>query len=181
MSQSRVILYDSSPNGANGLAWAGYSRLRPGWKSIGAKSWDEGCAALLELGTTIDEIQVWGHGSPGQPLIATQPIEHNHLLIFHAMLKPYDRRPLVWFRSCSVFFGAKGQRFARKAADDLGCLVAGHTRVIWFPWQSGLYVAKPGVEPDWPVDQGEPKDFRSSRIAPHTIFAGRMSIPKEWS
>ena len=180
------VLYDRGAAGLPGFAWKIYSKLRVGWVSLGVTSWKEAYQKIIEklvaarMGGSkvgIGNLQIWAHGRPGQCVIGGDSIDVVGNPLYHFL----TRESLVWFRTCSTFFGDAGDRFAEAAANNLGCVVAGHTRVIAFPWQSGLYSLRPKQPLYWPTDRG--KDWErmvSSMFEPRTIFAGRMSIPKGW-
>jgi len=180
----KIILYDSSPNGALGWSWA-VGSYRPGWTRVGARTWHESIKKLLDAvppGTRVKELQIWGHGQPGEPMfngLTAPPMFWNRLTTI------VMADSLVWFRSCSVFFGRKGQAFAERMANELGCRVAGHTRIIG-PWQSGLCSLSPnGKQPFFAQDgyRWLAEDWRkntSARREPRTIFCARMAVPEAW-
>jgi len=181
----KVILYDSSPNGAVGWSWA-IGSFRPGWTRIGAKSWDEAAeaigSAIFEATSKLNGIaklatlQIWGHGQPGEPLLAGKPMTPAFMRRVQVGVSPTS---LVWFRMCSVFFGAKGQAFAERTANELNCRTAGHSHVIG-PWQSGLYSLKPGQTPSWAVGNGVWRSVKSGWRKQRTVFCTNMSFPDGW-
>lgn len=181
---SRVIVYDSTAGTLSKLwgAYAKVQRLR-GYRVIAATSWDDAIDKLPQ--EEVYELQAWGHGEPGHPLMGGKAIKSEHLSRLSRWIDS-DNPALVWFRMCSVFFGQKGQAFARHATQLLGCRVAAHTRVIGngAGWQSGLYVATPGVEPDWPINNNTDEFYwrnqKSSRTAPRTVHCTTMSVPPKW-
>ena len=176
-SGQKIILYDKTATGIQGLSWKIYSKIQIGWKSIGVKSWAEAETELDKLRSKdfFDTLQIWSHGVPGNAYIGKQKIQDS----FIETLKPFvNRDSLVWFRSCEVFFGKVGQNFANKMVKQLGCRIAAHTRTIGFPWQSGLYSCGPDRKPYWVVETGIPKV--SNRNDLHTIFAGSMNFPNDW-
>lgn len=121
------------------------------------------------------ELQVWGHGAPGVPLIGGAGAPEG------------DRRwgavDLVWFRSCSVSRTASGRDFMKAIAAH-GCDVAAHMVVIG-PWgaQSCLYGLRAGAEPWW-VNQDEVQtyiDLGTSRPwYPRTVMFWHMRCP-DWA
>lgn len=160
------------------LAWAHAMRLR-GYRVIAATSWDD---AIDRLPEGITELQVIGHGGPAMSFMGGKALTSKHLASLRKFLAP---GALVWFRQCLVFWGKNGQAFARHVALELGCRVAGHTRIIGLVdnlrlFASGLYVAHPGGPTDWPMESGNPRDFKSSRKQPRTIFASALKFPSEW-
>jgi len=182
-----IIIFDSLGGGIPGLSWKLYSKMQPGWERISAVSWSD---AMNKLGTKlsegkrtgiykIDTLQLWSHGQPGKPLLNNKPIESAFVKFLSVCVTP---KSLVWFRSCSVFYGQTGLEFAERTVQELHCRVAGHTRIIGWPRQSGLYSVRPNQHFVDPFDQIVPdwKKNVSSRTAPHTIWAGAMTFPNEW-
>jgi hypothetical protein len=172
----RVILYDASTRGPLGWSWAIGSKLNLEWVSFGVKSWDD---ALGRLPSGIKELQIWGHGVPAAPLIDQSVITDSVMSGLQDLLSASDS--LVWFRSCSVFFGSVGAKFALRAVRLLKCRVAAHTHTIGFPWHSGLYTLRPGGSPSWPLYTGKSwESMKSGARQPHTIGTMKMSFPKGW-
>lgn len=192
MAGLRVLAYDRAEKSAIGWAWMIGAWCYGWWFDLvlPCRSWNdffEGCAKAVEgNGQTIEEIQLWGHGRPGQPLIAGKPLDpspHAHLAILVEFSKWLMRPALLWFRMCAVFEGQAGKDFAEALTTLLGAQVAGHTFNIGWPWHSGLHTARPGILPAWSVDEGVGPDkqpMASSALAPHTIFCLRMKYPSVW-
>lgn len=179
----KIILFDASPNGALGWSWA-VGSFRPGWTRIGVKSWNEASVklnAVVRPGTRIKELQIWGHGEPGKPLIAGKPPVSVLPTFMELLARLVTPGSLVWFRSCSVFFGEKGRAFAERTANELNCRVAGHSHVIG-PWQSGLFSVAPGMHQGWvdPEPMVDWRDHKSGPFQPRTIFCARMAVPESW-
>jgi hypothetical protein len=172
----RVILYDASTGGPLGWSWAIGSKLDRGWASFGVKTWDD-ALECLPLGIT--ELQIWGHGVPGSPLINHSAITDR--VMIGLMQKLLTAESLVWFRSCSVFFGSVGVKFALRAVGLLQCCIAAHTHKIGFPWHSGLYTLSPGGTPSWPLYSGKAWEaMKSGPRQPHTIGMMKRSFPEGW-
>lgn len=163
--------------------------------SFGATSWLEalGWLATLQPGARLAEVQYWGHGNWGNARIAADVLDerslspghphHDPLVAVGQRLRPGDDG-LWWFRTCETFGTEKGQRFAARLADFLGCRVAGHTHVIGF-LQSGLHSLLPGEAPDWPADEGvrpgakpAARGRSSSVRAPGTITCLHGRVPR---
>lgn len=200
----RLMIYDATcrnrprPVGLSHIWRAGallYGGVRRLDRSRGVSSWAEALTWLAEVepGRTIAEIQYWGHGKWGRPLIDRQPLERaalapNHPL--HGQLRAIRRRlapggeALWWFRTCEAFGARAGHEFARDWSDFFGCRTAGHTHIIAF-YQSGLHTLRPGQTPDWPEDEGllrgsptaSQQARPSSRWAPNTITCLHGVIP----
>jgi hypothetical protein len=185
----KVTIYDRNPGG--GGLWQGF--LKTSWvvgcwlqKAVGAiddyygaTTWEEARAWLASKQTPINEIQYWGHGSPGTVWMTEKPISVAEWISLKPLLAP---DAVLWFRVCDAFQGTWGQHFSKILADNLNCTVAGHTRIVGL-WQGGLYTRKPNTEPSWSVTEGgEPswlrEDFKFWNK--HTIFCLTSSIPKCW-
>lgn len=169
----RVLIYDASEQSFVGRTWCwGAALFRQRFDYIlPAESWDDAeyAVSLLER---VDELQFWGHGGQGRPLIDRVPMTKSFAETLGT--KTHDDS-LVWFRSCYVFGGATGQSFARAMVRVLGCRVAAHTRLVHV-WQSGLYSLSPGGMCSWPVDEaGTSAPWRR-----HTVLCLRMRCPDEW-
>jgi hypothetical protein len=116
-----------------------------------------------------EEVQVWGHGRPGGPMISNRE--------FSPLDNRWRKIGLVWFRSCSVFRGVEGAEFANLMSRHNGIGVAGHTYEIG-TWglHSGLYALRPKGKAWWNVhEKGVSRPF-----ARRTIAATRMSLP-DWA
>jgi hypothetical protein len=184
----KIILFDKTSRDIPGFAWA-IGSFRPGWTRIGAKSWDEAAEAIGsvffehvcnlgdgERSERLTELQIWGHGQPGEPLIAGKPMTPAFIRRVQVSVNPDS---LVWFRSCSVFFGATGRVFAERTANELSCRIAGHTHVIG-PWQSGLCTQVPGELWKWGTHNGAWTKYKSGWREPRTIACLRMAVPPGW-
>jgi hypothetical protein len=206
----RLLIYDGTTRKGEGplrAAWATGAKLYRAMgrvdRILGAQSWDQALAWLLqegqtlrEQGATIDEVQFWGHGKWGTVYIASDTLSVDNLRaghVHHAQfvkLKQYlapEGRALVWFRTCETFGAVAGQGFAKELTTLLGARAAGHTHVIGV-LQSGLYGLYPGHTPHWDpregIAKGTPDDPRealdSSSRAPHTLHFMNGQIPKAW-
>ena len=183
----RVTIYDKNPGSGVDqwflkLCWAVGCWFQKVVGAVdayyGASSWADAKDWLLKQKTPITVLQYWGHGSPAIVWSAGHAIPLSEWLSLKPILSPNS---LVWFRVCNSFQGTRGQAFSKLLADNLGCTIAGHTRIIGI-WQGGLYTRTPGSEPSWSVDEGA--DFLLSDYLRfwknHTIFCLRTSIPKGW-
>lgn len=178
----KIVLFDSSEGGALGWSWS-VGSFRPGWTRIGAGSWlndaDSKLDAAVRPGTRLKELQIWGHGTPGAPEMDGEPMPSLFVDRLSLLVEPSS---LVWFRSCSTFFGNSGQAFAERTSNKLGCRIAGHTHVIGI-WQSGLYSVEPGLAGDWPTNKYSNCDWtklKSGWRERRTINCLRMSFPDSW-
>jgi len=137
-----------------------YRALRWIDKCKGFSSWDDALAWIDSIGQkeTIEQIQVWGHGSPGKSWIGKQYLgftafEFEHSEVLKSIASNMTQDGVIWFRNCGVFSGKPGHRFAKAWANNMGCTIAAHTYIIGL-WQAGLNTCKPGEEPSWPLDEG---------------------------
>lgn len=95
------------------------------------------------------DLQVWGHGDDGAPLISGRPVNLPRL---SEVLGVVPERSTVWWRSCEVHRGPRGQRFAADVVRTLGCTSVGHTHVISAPnplRQRGICALRVGQTPWW--------------------------------
>lgn len=176
----RVMIYDASdtkPGVELADAWAAGGWLYRGLRRLdvcrGFTSWKQALDWIESL-QAVDEVQYWGHGSPGAVWLAGQRLNVDEL----ARIKV---RNLFWLRTCASFAGAPGHELASKMSRVLGCRVAGHTHNIG-PLQSGLHSLRPGAEPAWPDSEGIAggKAKRSTPLAPNTITCLHGSFPESW-
>lgn len=144
----------------------------------GFDNWDDALEWLcdLEPEKQIDEVQYWGHGSPGKVWMKGRHLNKHSFTdatyAYGEQLRKLKTRlhedSLIWFRCCSVFCAQAGHDFAKVWTENLGCRVAAHTFIIG-PWQAGLYCLKPDHEPWWSKIEGinegtadKPESFRWS-------------------
>jgi len=148
----------------------------------GIGSAEEMQAWLESKNTTFSSIQYWGHGSPGVVWISGKLHEYHRWGWLAPFLRPDS---IVWFRICSLFRGTEGWTFSRTLADQLGCTIAGHTRIVGI-WQGGLHTRTPHSLPGWSLSEGTEvrkckwlrDDYRFWNK--NVIFCLRTSIPKGW-
>ena len=145
----------------------------------GAESWEDALSWLKSREGEFTSIQYWGHGSPGHVWLAGSYVTTTALVTLKTKVTPST---VLWFRTCSTFQGQAGHVFSQRLADGLGCVVAGHTRVIG-PLQGGLHTRKPNTPPSWPVEEGEfPKSWWPSylRWGNNTVTCFATKIPEGW-
>lgn len=182
----KVAVYDKNPgegwsNKGLALSWLVGCFLAKLFGAIdeyhGATSWEDAIAWLKSKGE-LDEIQYWGHGSPGQIWLSGKALAVNDL----AGIK-MSEDGLVWWRVCSSFQALRGMTFASRVSKLLNCDVAGHTRIIGLV-QGGLHVwKKDQMLPSWLLEEGEPAStwFPSwLKWDKRSILCFRMSVPKGW-
>lgn len=161
----RLLIYDATDKSYIGQSWRVGAFLFQGLfdSVVGVKDIQEARDAFGDQGNWWDEIQIWGHGAAGAPMIG------------RSSFRPDEkwRASLVWFRSCYVLRGQAGYEFAFDMAQT-GTAVAGHTRLIG-PWgmHSGLYALHENQDPWWSIhDKGG-----SAPWLPRTIPATEMELP----
>jgi hypothetical protein len=184
----RVVIYDSKPGAGIQqwflmLSWAIGSRLQKLFGAVdeyyGASSWTEAALWLQTRNTSsFSSIQYWGHGSPGTVWLNSKPIPKN---IFDVVLSKLQPQSVIWFRTCSTFQNAQGQRFSENLANSLNCIIAGHTRIVGL-LQGGLHTRMPHTAASWPIEEGEPKTVLPSWLywGNNTITCLQTKIPKNW-
>ncbi|HHO54231.1 MAG TPA: hypothetical protein ENK18_26015 [Deltaproteobacteria bacterium] len=162
----------------------------------GARSWSGalGWLARVQPDRAIGEVQFWGHGRWGLAKIDGEVLDASALEPGHRLNPALQRirermapEGQWWFRTCETFGARRGQDFARRFTDLMGCAAAGHTHIIG-PLQSGLHRLRPGAVPHWPAEEGviegTPDDPRraawSSLRAPNTVHCLRGSVPEGW-
>lgn len=125
------------------LGWADYSVAIPSWQAM---------FDVLETcrDRSIKSVQYWGHGYFGTVLCNHEELNTAALLAVSKKLRPGAR---WWWRTCLSFAGSEGRLFAYRCANLLGCVVIGHTYIIWL-WQSGVHLIRPGDTPSWPIGEG---------------------------
>jgi hypothetical protein len=187
----KLAIYDAAENSFVGWSWAAGAKL---YKASGyfqhvvpAKSWADGLRKVNDLTARykINEIQFWGHGSPGRVSIAGQPLDVNgdHKILLTLLGRSLEPNSFVWLRTCASFAGGPGRTLASSLVKTLNCRVAGSTFNIGFPWHSGQHSVRPDALPAWPITEGldaalKPKG--SSKKAPHTVPFSAMSLPDAW-
>lgn len=180
MKPLRIVVYDAAERGWPflGVWWAIGAQVLAGagGVKIGARSWDEAIArinsaARRNLGRPVD-LQIWGHGYQGAPLLAGEPLRPYLRMLADAISQPgatEDDGTTVWFRACDVAEGPRGHAFMRDAADTLGVPVLGHCAVISlpYPWQQReLCGLRPGEPVWWSLTGAELPSCSTLRMTP---------------
>ena len=197
MSGIRVMTYDSTDWAGGGLtkSWFAGGKLYKLFRALDVvkpvSSWREAFDWLntVEADKKIDMWQFWGHGGPakiyvngetiGQKTLSPNNEFYDDLLTLRDRLHPNS---LVWFRSCEVFNGPSGKKFAKDLADFLGCRVAAHTFIVG-PFQSGLHSVRPGQGPSWPDSEGRDASGKGKVSMPwytNTVTCVTGNVPKGW-
>lgn len=156
-----------------------------GFAARGVRSWEDATRFVASF-SRVDEVQVWGHGGWGFMDLGDTRLSRKTLDVLaplRAVLKPDAQ---LWLRCCSAFGGREGRRFAPALAAYLERRVVSHTYVIG-AWQSGTRSLLPGLEPDWPLEEGvvmrdgEPHAAKDSGPwEPRTVGCLRLDRPAGW-
>ncbi len=128
--------------------------------TIEADSWDDVYTALSRLnlppGVFIEEIQVWGHGQEGRPLINNKPVVLSYLA--NVLRGKTTKDTILWWRSCSTGQGSRGHVFAQDCVDILQVSCIFHCAVISWPnplIQKEICGLRPGQEVWWSLSGSE--------------------------
>jgi hypothetical protein len=150
----RVLIYDTNERGWPFLStwWALGSLISGADYVIAAETWADAYDGLAEIDQPLDLVSVWGHGDDGRPLIRGRSVD---LVELGQSMRTADPGTELWWRSCQVHRGAKGQRFAEDVTRIVGCVSVGHCVVVSAPnplWQGAICALRPGQRPWWPAD-----------------------------
>ena len=184
----KVVVYDNKP-GVGFQQWC----LKTSWflgcwfqklfgkvdAYYGATSWADALTWLTKLKGPFTSVQYWGHGGPGVVWLAQRACPTYDFTVLRTKVTPTT---VVWFRTCSTFQGTRGYSFALTLCSLLGCVIAGHTRVIG-PLQGGLHTQAPDTPPSWSLDEGElPKSWWPASLhwGSNTVTCLATKIPKGW-
>ncbi len=188
---SRIMLYDNTePSGWLTRSWAFGAQLYRTFRALDlvypVYSWHEALQIIVDSGA--NEIQFWGHGSPGAAYIGDDVLRRNDIAAGGKHHKAVMRMrslpdiPTLWFRTCATLNGPKGKEFSQELSNSAMCRVAGHTYNIG-PFQSGLHTLSPSESPYWPDDEGLGKSGELLGSAPwhkNTINCLVGNIPGGW-
>lgn len=157
MPLTPLVVYDATERSALGLTWRAYASTFP--DSFAVTDWAE--VAQLQEDLPGRDLQVWGHGLPGRPLIDGKAPRHRH---------PWHLSRSAWFRSCSV---AAEPTFLAHVAQST--YAAAHTGIVGtWACQSRLYGLRPRERPWWP--QHDPREH-SHPFLPRTVPAWQRRLP----
>lgn len=181
----RLMIYDFSEDTPVGFTWkVGAFFGRPFFdKIIYAKNWFDCENQLKALTEKYDEVQFWGHGSPGKIYIGGQ---NDPSSFWGNLEKVLNKDATVWLRVCSFAHGDHGKVMMHILSEVLGARLIAHTYVIgtWAS-QSGMHAVdtKNNLLAEWPDEEGRKENvFTSSNpLAPNTVSAFRMFAPKKVS
>lgn len=151
----KIVFFDSSKQAGNvGITWkmgaAIFPFLNKADYACGVSSLDELFAKLQSLpDDSIDQIQYWGHGSPGFFIIGDDWVSAKGAdKIKDQIQRVLKKQGCFWLRTCSSFQGASGKKFAEELANKFDRRVAAHTFLIGL-FHSGLVALRPGETPYW--------------------------------
>jgi hypothetical protein len=186
----RVTIYDKLPGHSFMQRCLGFSWFLGCWfqkligkvdKYYGASSWADAIDWLkAQQPALLTNIQYWGHGRPGKVMLAGRYLDIGTMVALKPCVAP---NTIIWFRTCSTFQGVPGHEFSSTLSNLLGCVVAGHTRVIGL-FQGGLHTRRAGAPASWPTTEGEFKENILSNNGliwgNNTIFCLTTDVPKGW-
>ncbi len=158
---TRIVIRDAAEPSHLRYWWAiGAAVISGADVVLAVRSWDEAYTRLEAVvrkqglvGRPVD-LQVWGHGYQGAPLIAGKAVSLP--MLADALVLTHESST-VWFRACDVAEGPAGHRFMAEAVVEIGCTVVAHCAVISlpYPWeQREICALRPG-EPVWWSLSGE--------------------------
>lgn len=187
----KLAIYDAAENSPVGWSWATGAKL---YKAMGyfqhvvaAHSWDDGLRRVNDLTSRyrINEIQFWGHGSPGKVFVAGKwlDVDGAHKIPLTRLGSSLEPNSFVWLRTCASFAGVPGRTLATELVSMLNARVAGSTFNIGFPWHSGQHSLRPNAVPAWPITEGldvKGQPMGSAKKSPHTVPFAAMSLPDAW-
>lgn len=170
---TRVIIYDTT-DATLSPVWALGARLyrRLGWcdEISGAPTMAEAMISIRarHARASVDEIQIWSHGSPGRLWWGRKALPPDVLAGY--LLGTLRPGGLLWLRICAYVCGAPGRQAVHHLGRHLGATVAAHTHDIGhYGLHSGLRVYHPDdSRMDWPAEEGivEGTIARPTRTAP---------------
>lgn len=162
----RVLVYDTTQTGWPPLSalWRTGALISGADVVIPASGWADAYDALAEIDRPVDQLQVWGHGYPGQPLINGRSVD---LVQLSQSLRTIHPRTEVWFRACDVAMGQSGHTFMRAAVARLKCTVVAHCAVVAWPnpaWQAQICALRPGEDVWWSLSGDELRGCSTFRM-----------------
>ena len=163
----RIVIIDSTGSGALDVSWQVAAFITTAANRftdrVEAHSWKDAADALLRMNVEhgdapIDEVQFFGHGSPGAALIGADRLTADSLAEPHwqAVRHIFGTPGIFWFRTCESLNGDAGRALANAVADHFGeerMRVAGHTQFI-HAVHPGLVVKVPGQRASWADGSG---------------------------
>lgn len=176
----RLLIYDAATKDVASCFWGvGAVWMASNYNMIiAASSVDDVIEKLKHNHDAFDEIQIWGHGSPGYIYIDMVPLLQN----FWDELKRHCKKDAyVWLRTCSFACGSLGKENTANLANFLDCNVLAHTFSIGqLGFQSGLKTVSPSRPPKWHPSEGVSVDgaaIGSTPWRPQTTHALVWNIP----
>lgn len=138
MSTHRIVVRDDSERSYLWwFWWLGAALLARPYRVIAAREWSDvygplgDAAAAAPPGTTHLDIQVWGHGDDGAPMINGSGPVLAEIAVALRRAPPIPRVS-IWWRSCSVHRGSYGAAFAYRVS-GYGVESIGHCDLISLP------------------------------------------------
>lgn len=177
----KLLIYDSSDKTFVGLTWKIGALLARFYfdKIISAESWSDFELKIKSLDSKYDEVQFWGHGSPGFIYINNYSSKKAGWETLRDIL---NNHAVVWLRVCSFAAGELGKRYMENTSDLLAAkLISNSYSIGQWGCQSGLRAISPGETALWPDLEGFNPNGSYTNSAPwktNTVSALRLSPPK---
>lgn len=181
----RLMIYDASEKSFVGFSWkVGAAVFKSYFDTILAvQDWTDCHKQLAALVDKYDEVQFWGHGSPGFIYVNSQPAPAE---FWFALAKKISKNATVWLRVCSFAASSIGKTMMNQISKNLGAKIIAHTYSIG-QWgcQSGTRAVTPTTLAGWSATEGVDKSktpaelLPSSPWAPNTVFSLTMR-PPDW-
>ena len=126
---NRLLIYDASEKSFLGLLWKIGAALA--WfyfdKILPVKNWQDFQNKVEELGNKYEEVQFWGHGSPGYIYINNYSNKNTAWEILSRVL---NKGAIVWLRVCSFASQEMGKAAMERVSSTLGARLIANTHSI---------------------------------------------------
>lgn len=182
----RLMIYDVAEDSFVGFSWKVGSKVFSPYfdKILAVKSWDDCYAQLSQLEEKYDEVQFWGHGTPGFIYVNKQPSTADFWL---TLAKKLNKNAVVWLRVCSFAATSLGKTMMSQISKTLNAKLIAHTYSVG-QWgcQSGARAVTPTNSAKWSSDEGVDRGqspfklLPSAPWIPNTVLVLTMK-PPEWA
>lgn len=177
----KLMIYDASEKSFVGMTWkAGATLFSPYFdKILAVHDWTDCERLVKELPEKYDEVQFWGHGSPGFIYVNKQPATAS---FWFALSEKVNPNANVWLRVCYFAATSFGKTMMNQISKNLNARVIAHTYSIGqWACQSGTRAVTPTALAAWPSTEGVGADksfSHSAPWAPNTVSALSLTPPK---